>query len=58
VESIREIPIVARAELYRMLRSARTIVLLGLYCLFSTLVLLIVGSSVPSPRRAGECWDF
>lgn len=27
-----------------MLRSARTIVLLGLYCLFSTLVLLIVGS--------------
>jgi ABC-type transport system involved in multi-copper enzyme maturation permease subunit len=44
VESIREIPIVARAELYRMVRSARTIVLLVLYCLFSTLVLLIVGS--------------
>ncbi len=44
MESIREIPIIARAELYRMVRSARAIVLLGLYCFFSVLVLLIVGS--------------
>lgn len=44
MESIREISTVARAELQRMIRSARTILLLGLYSLFSLLVLLIVGS--------------
>jgi ABC-2 type transport system permease protein len=44
VEGIREISIVARAELRRMIRSARAVLLLGLYSLFSLLVLLIVGS--------------
>jgi len=44
VESIREISTVAQAELRRMIGSARTILLLGLYSLFSLLVLLIVGS--------------
>jgi ABC-type transport system involved in multi-copper enzyme maturation permease subunit len=45
VESIREISTVARAELQRMIRSARAILLLALYSLFSLLVLLIVGSA-------------
>jgi len=44
VGSIREISIIGEAELRRMLRSARAVVLLGLYGLFSVLVLLIVGS--------------
>jgi ABC-type transport system involved in multi-copper enzyme maturation permease subunit len=44
VESIREISTVGRAELRRMVGSARTVLLLALYCLFSLLVLLIVGS--------------
>ncbi len=44
MESIKEIALVCREELQRMVRSARALVLLGLYSIFSLLVLLIVGS--------------
>lgn len=43
LNGLREIAVIWSAETRRAVRSARTVVLLGLYGMFSTLVLLVVG---------------
>jgi len=52
VEDIKEIAAISRSELVRMLRSARVLVLFGLYSMFSVLVLLVVGSVAKAVRTS------
>lgn len=52
MEDIKEIAAISRSELVRMLRSARVLVLFGLYSMFSVLVLLVVGSVAKAVRTS------
>ena len=54
MKALREIAIVARAEVSRTFRSARIIVLFVLYALFSGLVLLVVGAIANAINRQIE----
>jgi len=51
LDGLREIVVIWSAELRRAVRSARTVVLLGLYGLFSALLLLVVGAITRSVRQ-------
>lgn len=51
MDSLKEIIVIWSAELRRALRSGRTVVLLGLYALFSALMLLVVGAITRSLRQ-------
>jgi ABC-2 type transport system permease protein len=51
LDGLKEIVVIWSAELRRALRSARTVVLLGLYGLFTALMLLVVGSISRSIRE-------
>ena len=54
MDSLKEIGVIWSAELRRAVRSARTVVLLGLYGLFSALLLLVVGAITRSVRQQVE----
>jgi ABC-2 type transport system permease protein len=54
LDGLGEIVVIWSAELRRAVRSARTVVLLGLYALFTTLTLLIVGAITRSVREGLE----
>jgi ABC-2 type transport system permease protein len=52
LDGLKEIVVIWSAELRRAVRSARTVVLLGLYGLLSALMLLVVGALTRSVREA------
>lgn len=54
MDSLKEIGVIWSAELRRAVRSGRTVVLLGLYGLFSALLLLVVGAITRSVRQQVE----
>jgi ABC-2 type transport system permease protein len=54
LDGLKEIVVIWSAELRRAVRSGRTVVLLGLYGLFSALLLLVVGAVTRSVRQQVE----
>jgi ABC-2 type transport system permease protein len=54
LDGLKEIGVIWSAELRRAVRSGRTVVLLGLYGLFSALLLLVVGAITRSVRQQVE----
>lgn len=54
MNGLREIAVIWSAETRRSVRSGRAVVLLGLYSMFSALVLLIVGSIANAIRKQAE----
>jgi ABC-type transport system involved in multi-copper enzyme maturation permease subunit len=54
LNGLREIAVIWSAETRRSVRSGRAVVLLGLYSMFSALVLLVVGSIANAIRKQAE----
>ncbi len=53
LDGLKEIAVIWSAETLRAVRSARTIVLLGLYTLFSLITLLVIGAVTGEVRNSG-----
>lgn len=53
LDGLREIAVIWSAETLRAVRSARTLVLLGLYTLFSLITLLVIGAVTGGARGSG-----